>query len=80
MLRSLRGIQEERVKPNYQHCTNCRWFVEVVGISRNHPLRCAYQHMVKGGRMLETLPERKWCMYYASEDGMERMMPLEVEA
>lgn len=68
------------MKSNYQHCTNCRWFVEIIGLCKPHPLRCGHQAFTHGPNehgQLVPLPERKWCMYWKPEDGIERMMPLE---
>jgi len=66
------------MRQEFESCKSCRWFVEIVGLGRPHPLRCRRQHAQGFIDHLEELPPREWCVHYESEDGKPRVVPMEV--
>ena len=66
------------MKQETEGCKNCRWFVEIIGLDRPHPLRCRRRNAMRELNHLEYLPPREWCVHYESEDGKPRVVPMEV--
>ena len=56
-----------KVRGKKESCKNCRWFVEIIGLGRPHPLRCRFAHAHRQLDHLQELPDEFWCLRYEVE-------------
>lgn len=64
-------------KVETEGCKTCRYFVEIIGLGKPHPLRCRYRNAKRQLDHLEYLPPNEWCIFYKAEDGKARMVPMQ---
>jgi len=57
-----------KVRGKKESCKSCRWFVEIIGLGRPHPLRCRRRNARRELDHLEDLPPDMWCLCYEKED------------